>query len=60
MFKELREKYNKFIYEKYSVEDINDEIVITYYFSIEGLKEFRPTLIFSKEIIKNNNINNKY
>ena len=60
MFKELREKYNKFIYEKYSVEDINDEIVITYYFSIEGLKEFRPTLRFSKEIIKNNNINNKF
>ncbi len=44
----LREKYKKFIYEKYSIEEIDDKYVITYYFSIPNLVEFNPVIKFPK------------
>lgn len=43
-FKELREKYETFIYEGWSAEKEDDGVFITYNFKIEGLCEFHPTL----------------
>lgn len=59
MYEKLREKYSIFRYEKYSIEDKNDEIVITYDFYIDNLTEFHPSISFSKDIIKNTDINDK-
>ena len=52
-FDELRNKYDKFIYEKYELEDLNDIIRITYYFEIPGLASFRPKYEIEKKFIKN-------
>ena len=40
---ELRNTYKDFIYKKYTKEIINNNLHITYYFEIPGLKEFTPT-----------------
>lgn len=59
-FLSLREKYPTIIYEKYDIEENNENILITYYFNIPSLVEFRPTLTISKKNITNHNINIKY
>ncbi len=51
-FDDLRNKYPKFIYKKYEILDQNDSYLITFYFEIEGLCEFKPTLKIKKS--KNN------
>ena len=48
-FLELREKYKTFIYDKYEIEDDEDSIKITYYFEIENLQKFNPTIRLSKK-----------
>ena len=53
MFKELREKYTDFIYEKYEIEELEDILRITYYFEIPGLAKFTPQYEINKSIIKN-------
>lgn len=45
MFNELREKYNEFKYLDYSLEVIDDELVIKYKFEIKDLCEFNPKII---------------
>ena len=45
-FEELRIKYPKFIYEDFKVEEINNELVCTFYFNIPGLVEFNPVMKF--------------
>lgn len=52
-FEELREKYTSFIYDRYEIEEDEDNLTIFYYFEIPGLSEFRPKLVFPKNIIKN-------
>ena len=47
-FEDLRVKYPKFIYEKYNIEQTNEEYIITFYFSIPGLTEFTPVMKFPK------------
>jgi hypothetical protein len=59
-FEELREKYNKFIYEKYEINDTWDWWDITYFFSIPWLTEFRPTIQIDKKNIKNQNIDKDF
>ena len=60
IFEELREKYDKFIYEKYEINDIWDWWNITYFFSIPWLAEFRPTIQIDKKNIKNQNIDKDF
>ena len=55
-FEELRKKYNKFIYEKYEINDDGDWWNITYFFDIPWLTEFRPMIKIEKKNIKNQNI----
>ena len=59
-FEELREKYDKFIYEKYEINDTWDWWNITYFFSIPWLTEFRPTIQIDKKNIKNQNIDKDF
>ena len=59
-FLELRKNYPTIIYEKYDVEENNEELLITYYFNIPTLTIFKPTLRISKQNIINTNINIKY
>lgn len=60
MFERLRKEYKKFTYEKYDINETSNEIIITYYFNIDGKEKFNPTLKFSKSIIKNNNIDKDF
>lgn len=43
-FDELRKKYPNFIYEDYTLEIIDNELVITYKFVIENLEKFEPII----------------
>ena len=52
-FKELREKYNTFIYDSFSVENTEDEIIIKFKFIIENLTTFEPELRILKSNLKN-------
>ena len=36
MFEKLRKEYKKFTYEKYDINETFSEIIITYYFNIDG------------------------
>lgn len=55
-YKELRNKYNEFIYKKYTKEIIDNNLHITYYFEIPELREFTPTTDIP---LNNININSK-
>ena len=57
-FLDLRKTYKEIIYRSYDIREEDDNIVIQYFFEIPGLTEFHPRLSFSKNLIKNNNINN--
>ena len=59
-FKELRNKYPNFIYEKYQIEENELDYVITYYFKIENLIEFTPKLKINKNIMKKNDKMSEY
>ena len=59
-FEELRNKYDKFIYEKYEINDNWDWWNITYFFSIPWLIEFRPVIQIDKKNIKNQNIDKDF
>lgn len=58
-FLEFRNTYKEIIYKSYNIEEKENDILITYYFVIPMLTEFKPTLSFSKSIIKNTSINDK-
>lgn len=45
---ELRTKYETFIYEGYDIEENQEQVKLTYHFSVEGLSDFAPTWIFPK------------
>lgn len=59
-FKELREKYDKFIYEKYQINDEWEWLNITYFFDIPWLVKFKPMIKIDKKNIKNKNIDNDF
>ena len=56
---EFRDKYKDFIYDKYDISYDENNMIIKYYFRIEGLEEFTPLIKIKKKDIKNNNINNE-
>lgn len=56
-FNEYRNTYKEIIYRDYLVDDIGNDLVITYTFEIPGLTVFKPTISFSKDLIKNSFIN---
>lgn len=47
-FEELRDKYPDFIYEKYEIEENEDEYKFTFYFSVPNLTEYKPYIIMPK------------
>ena len=51
-FDSYRSTYKSFIYDKYEIQDINDKIMITYYFEIPNLALFTPSIIINKKDIK--------
>lgn len=57
-FNTLRDKYPNFIYHKYDIEKNDKNFKITYYFEIEGLSKFNPTLTIPVSIIVNSIDNN--
>ena len=59
-FEELRKKYSKFVYEKYEINDEWDWLNITYFFSIEWLTTFTPSIKIEKKNIKNNEIDDDF
>ena len=59
-FEELRDKYNKFIYEKYEISNEWDWLNITYFFSIPWLAEIKPMIKIDKKNIKNQNIDKDF
>ncbi len=59
-FEELRKKYSKFIYEKYEIKDDGAWLDITYFFNIEWLTTFTPSIKIDKKNIKNKNIDSDF
>lgn len=55
----FRKKYPNFIYKSYKIEETNEEFRITYFFEIEGLKEFNPEILIKKSNL-NLDINNEF
>lgn len=47
-YNKLREKYKNFIYEDFKVIDNPNEIILQFFFKIEGLTEFKPQIIIPK------------
>lgn len=56
-FTELREKYPKFIYENYNIEENEKEILITYNFEIPNLTKFTPKIRIPKKEFKIEDMN---
>ena len=56
-FLELRNTYKEIIYRDYLVDDVDNDLVITFTFEIPGLTIFKPTISFSKDLIKNSFVN---
>lgn len=47
-YQTFRKEYPNFIYKKYEVEETDEIFKVTYFFEIENLKKFNPTLTFKK------------
>lgn len=56
-FLEFRNTYKEIIYRDYLIDDVDNDLVITYTFEIPGLTIFKPTISFSKDLIKNSFVN---
>lgn len=59
-FLNLREKYPKFIYEKYEINDDGDNLNIRYFFNIPDLTWFYPEIRIPKKYIINKQVNQDY
>lgn len=57
-FKELREKYNTFIYESFTINNSEDEFIIKFKFTVPNLTTYEPEIRLLKKDIKEN-INEK-
>ena len=57
---EIKDKYPEFIYDKYEINENDEEINITYYFEIPNLAKFTPSLKLFKKDIENNNFNRDF
>ena len=56
-FIEFRNTYKEIIYKDYVIEEVDNNLVITYLFKVPGLTEFKPTISFSKDLVKNSFVN---
>ena len=54
----LREKYNTFVYENYEIFEDSENIILKYYFKIENLVTFTPSVKILKKNFNFNKINN--
>ena len=59
-YKEIRDRYPRFIYDKYVIENLDDVYKITYYFEIEGLAKFTPSIEIFKKDITNKDLNEDF
>ncbi len=59
-FKELREKYDTFIYDRYEITTDEENMKIKFYFNIPSLTWFYPEIKIAKKYILNKNINDDY
>lgn len=48
-YNELRKKYKNFIYENFKITNNKEEIILQFFFKIEGLAEFSPQIIIPKK-----------
>lgn len=55
-FKDLREKYQEFVFKDYSIKENENEIILEYEFEITGCAKFKPTIKILKKNIKLKNI----
>lgn len=55
-YNEIKDKYKEFIYDKYTIEKIEDSLKIIYFFEIPGLTKFTPTLSIPNKDITNPSI----
>ncbi len=60
LFKEYREKYKEFYFNKYSVREDDKKIYLEYEFEILGLTKFTPQIEIIKKDIKFKNIDSMY
>ena len=58
-FIEFRNTYKEIIYKDYLVDEVDNDLVITYTFEIPGLTTFNPTISFSKDLVKNSFVNDE-
>ena len=56
-FKDLRQRYQEFIYRNYTIEETQNSIIIKYQFEIPNLSIFEPKIEIIKNDIKFKNIN---
>ena len=59
-FKEYREKYKEFYYNKYAIKEDDEIIYLEYEFEIPKLTKFNPTIKILKKSFNFRNINSKY
>ena len=57
---EIKDKYPKFIYDRYEINENDEEINIIYFFEIPNLAKFTPSLKIMKKDIENDNINRDF
>lgn len=59
-FNELRSKYENFIFDSFSIEELENSYKITYNFEIEGLTKFNPYIEIDKKYLNKINDSVKY
>ena len=59
-YSEIKDRYSKFIYDKYELIDNENDLTLKYYFEIEGLAKFNPTITLFKKDIKNKDIDKEF
>ena len=59
-YDEFRKKYPNFIYDKFELIEDNEYLIIKYYFEIENLKKFNPTIRIKKNKITNKKIDKTF
>lgn len=59
-YDELRNKYPRFIYDSFTIEETAEKMFFTFNFEIEGLTKFHPKTSIEKKFIQNKNIDIKF
>ena len=59
-YTEIKDKYPNFIYDRYEINEDNVKYTFTFFFEIEGLCKFNPSLEIEKKYVTNNNINESF